>query len=100
VDHPQLPRISVVTPWWTLLSAPGWTISDSSEWQWQSMKPGATTRPSPSMRCCALSRDRSPTAVMRPSFHPTSPRKRGAPLPSMIEPPVRMQSCMVWQRLW
>ena len=45
MEVPQLPVISVVMPWKSLLS--GWKLSrgHASEWLWMSMKPGATVSP-------------------------------------------------------
>ncbi len=45
MEVPQLPVISVVMPWKSLLS--GWKLSrgQASEWLWMSMKPGATVSP-------------------------------------------------------
>ena len=43
MEVPQLPVISVVMPWKSLLS--GWKLSrgHASEWLWMSMKPGAVS---------------------------------------------------------
>src|SRR5260370_23886305 len=57
-----------------------------------SMKPGVTVRPLASMVRPAGSRERSPTAVMASPVTPTSPRRAGAPVPSMSCPPVILRS--------
>src|SRR5579862_1265925 len=56
------------------------------------MNPGATHLPCTSTRRTAVSRERSPTAVIRSPVTPTSARKTGAPLPSATEPPARIRS--------
>ncbi|HJM54068.1 MAG TPA: hypothetical protein QGI07_08630 [Dehalococcoidia bacterium] len=63
-----MPVTSVVTPWYALLSAPGWSIRVTSEWACMSMKPGDTTRPDASITRAVLgaASDRSVTAVIRP----------------------------------
>ena len=45
---PQLPTITVVTPWDSLASICGVRITLVSSCVWTSMKPGERTRPSPS----------------------------------------------------
>jgi hypothetical protein len=44
-EKPQWPTTSVVTPWWTMLSAVGVSGSVKSECVLMSMNPGATTSP-------------------------------------------------------
>src|SRR5688500_10086053 len=56
---------------------------DQSEWEWQSMKPGATYLPVASIVVLACASRRSPTAAIRRSSMPTSARVQGAPLPSI-----------------
>src|SRR5919108_5814759 len=84
---PQLPAISVVTPILSVLSAPRLASRLQSECEWQSMKPGATTRPAASITRLAAADARSPMAAMRSPATPRSARTHGAPLPSTIRPP-------------
>jgi hypothetical protein len=56
------------------------------------MKPGATTLPVASTRRVAAALDRSPIAVMRPSWMPISPGRPSEPVPSMIVPCSTMMS--------
>ena len=47
---PHCPTTSVVTPWWTWLSALPLTSNVKSEWVCRSTNPGHTARPFSSMR--------------------------------------------------
>ena len=69
---PQLPLISVVTPWPTLLRARPSLSRVRSEWLCRSTQPGATTDPSASILSRRPSRRsaRSPIATIRPSSDP------------------------------
>src|SRR5829696_6160423 len=82
---PQFPTTSVVTPCCSLISLPGSSNTMRSEWQWPSMKPGATTRPPTSIFSsplpCTL-----PTSTIWPSLIPTSPKYQGFPVPSTRRP--------------
>src|SRR5687768_8269711 len=82
-DMPQFPTTSVVTPCIRVLSESRLASSDQSEWEWQSMKPGATYFPVASIAVLACASRRPPTAAMRPSWMATSARVHGAPLPSI-----------------
>src|SRR5919108_3158424 len=84
---PQLPTISVVTPILSVLSAPRLANRLQSECEWQSMNPGATTRPAASITRLAAADARSPMAARRSPSTPRSARTHGAPLPSTTQPP-------------
>src|SRR4029453_10162721 len=56
------------------------------------MNPGVTTSPDASISVAAVSRDSSPSRVMRPAATPTSARYAGRPGPSSTEPPRTMRS--------
>ena len=72
IEVPQLPVISVVMPWKSLLS--GWKLSrgHASEWLWMSMKPGATVSPDTSTTSRASSPASGAMRAMRPSRMHTS----------------------------
>src|SRR6202022_1794695 len=91
-EKPQLPTTSVVTPWRIFDSARRLSQRRQSECECMSMKPGVTVRPLASMVRPAGSRARSPTAAMASPVTPTSPRRAGAPVPSMSCPPVILRS--------
>ena len=96
-EMPQLPPITVVTPWLTLgAMAPSDSMARSS-WVWASMKPGASTRPRAST---SARRARRPGrhADDAPSSTATSPSKRGAPVPSTISAPRINRSWMADMR--
>ena len=81
---PQLPVITVVTPWLILHAISGSLSSARSSWVCVSMKPGASARPFAGDLAARLSAEqRSPIATMRSSFTARSPRTPGLPLPSI-----------------
>ncbi len=84
---PQLPTITVVTPWLTLGAMSGAASSRRSSCVCTSMNPGATTSPRASTTRAAGSAPSAPTAVMRPPLTATSAARRGPPVPSMTVPP-------------
>jgi hypothetical protein len=82
-ENPQFPVTSVVTPCNSLLSASGWRITLTSECVWMSTKPGAVTRPVPSITCAAgTSAPIRPTTAIRSRTMPRSAGNSGAPVPS------------------
>jgi hypothetical protein len=92
---PQLPTITVVTPWLTLGVILGVARTAWSSWVCTSMKPGATTRPATSISVTAgRSRGRSglESAATRPSASARSAGRAGAPVPSTTWPPRRIRS--------
>src|SRR6266542_5144216 len=92
---PQLPTTSVVTPIISVLSAPRLASRLQSEWEWQSMNPGATILPLASISHAACAPSRLPTAATRSPSIPTSARTHGAPVPSTTLPPRITKSSMI-----
>jgi len=89
---PQLPTMTVVTPWLIFGSMCGSERTIWSSWVCTSMNPGATILPlasSTSAPPCARS---APTSTMRSPWMRTSAAKRGAPVPSMTVPPRRSRT--------
>jgi hypothetical protein len=92
---PQLPTITVVTPWLTFGVIRGVLKTARSSWVCTSIKPGATTRPATSISwaasvssfCSGLE-----IAAIRPSAKATSASRAGAPVPSTTRPPRRIRS--------
>src|SRR5262245_57061981 len=80
--QPQLPTTSVVTPCRIVDCAVGLVSSVKSLWLCGSTKPGQTTRPAASIVRSASAPSSSPTAAIREPSTATSPRNRGAPVPS------------------
>ena len=75
-----MPTTSVVTPWARVLSQSRLASKLQSEWEWQSMNPGATILPVASIAVTAATAERSPMAAIFPPAIPTSARTQGAPL--------------------
>ena len=82
-----MPTTSLVTPCRRVLAQSRLASRLQSEWEWQSIKPGATTIPLASTTVAAEAPERSPRASMRWPMIPTSARTQGAPLPSTTRPP-------------
>ncbi len=82
-DTPQLPTITVVTPWLTLGAIAGADSINLSSWVCASMKPGAAMRPVASISCSPRSPSSRPRAAILPPRMPMSAWKRGARVPSM-----------------
>ena len=94
LDPPQFPHTTRVTPMCSALSRASLTNIASSECEWMSMKPGATTCPAASVtRAPSAARSR-PTAAIRPSRTSTSARRSGAPVPSTTVPPRMSRSAL------
>src|ERR1700693_635860 len=89
---PQLPVITVVTPWLAFAAMSGEANSARSSCVCTSIKPGATIRPETSISRAPCAFDACPTAEIRSPATATSARKRGAPVPSITVPPRRIQS--------
>ncbi len=79
---PQLPTITVVTPWEILGSISGVSMTLVSSWVWTSMKPGARVRPSASMMFEAVQGGDGPREAMRPFAMATSAIWASQPVPS------------------
>ena len=85
-EKPQLPVISVVTPWQILLTPAARPSKVTSEWVCTSIKPGAIVSPLASTSVRApLSSDSSPTATITPSRTAMSASLAGSPVPSTSE---------------
>ena len=81
---PQLPVITVVTPWLAFAAMSGVANSARSSCVCTSIKPGATILPGDiDLARARRLGDASPTAAIRSPAIATSPRKRGPPVPSI-----------------
>src|SRR4051812_48292191 len=89
---PQLPVITVVTPWLILHSINGLLSSARSSWVWVSTNPGASARPLAAISRAPFNAARSPIATMRSSLTARSPRTPGLPLPSISNASRMMRS--------
>src|SRR5215831_14435151 len=93
---PQLPTITVVTPWLILGRASGAESTIRSSWVCTSMNPGATTLPATSMTWAPSLASPGSIATIRPSSMRTSASNRSAPVPSITVPPRSSNGSCVW----
>ncbi|CDK61519.1 hypothetical protein [Klebsiella pneumoniae IS10] len=92
---PQLPTITVVTPWLSFGKYSGMRITLISSWVCTSIKPGASTRPWPSITCSAATSSAGAIAIIRSPFTATSARYCGPPLPSITVTFLKSQSTFI-----